>query len=67
MSVLRSLRRQGIAGAILDRLIAEARVQSCWRGVLETGFWEDSVGFYTSRGFVATSQDPWGYNMAFDL
>ena len=30
MSVLRTLRRQGIAGAILDRLIAEARLQSCW-------------------------------------
>ena len=67
MSVLRTLRRQSIAGAILDRLIAEARLRSCWRVVLETGFWEDSVGFYTSRGFVATSQDPWGYNMAFDL
>ena len=67
MSVLKALRRQGIAGAVLERLIAAARLLWCWRVVLETGFWEDSVGFYTSKGFVATSQDPWGYNMAFDL
>ncbi len=67
MSVLRTLRRQGVAGDILERLIADARLLWCWRVVLETGFWEDSVGFYSSRGFVATSQDPCGYNMAFDL
>ncbi len=67
MSVRRPFRRQGIAGAILDRLIAEARLLERWRVVLETGFWEDSVGFYTSKGFVPTSQDPWGYNMALDL
>ena len=67
MSVRKALRRQGIAGAILERLIADARLLWCWRVVLETGFWEDSVGFYTSRGFVATSQDPWAYNMAYDL
>lgn len=66
-SVRRAFRRQGIAGAILERLIADARLLWCWRVVLETGFWDDSVGFYTSRGFVATSQDPWGYNMALDL
>ena len=58
MSVPRAFRRQGIAGAILERLIADARLLWCWRVVLETGFWEDSVGFYTSRGFVETSQDP---------
>ena len=67
MSVLKTLRRRGIAGAILDRLITEARLQSCWRVVIGTGFWEDSVGFYTSRGFIATSEDPLGYNMALEL
>ncbi|MCH7698434.1 MAG: GNAT family N-acetyltransferase [Chloroflexi bacterium] len=67
MSVLRNLRRRGIARAILERLITEARLQGRWRVVIETGFWEDSVGFYTSWGFVETSRDPWGPNMAFDL
>ncbi len=67
MSVLQNLRRQGIARAILDRLITEARLQGRWRVVIETGFWEDSVGFYTSWGFFETSRDPWGPNMAFDL
>ena len=66
-SVLRNLRRRGIARAILERLITETRLQGRCRVLIETGFWEDSVGFYTSRGFVATIQDPWGYNMAFDL
>ena len=67
MSVLRTLRRQGIAAATLDRLITEARLQGRWRVVIETGFWEDSVGFYTSSGFFETSRDPWGPNMALDL
>ena len=67
MSVRKALRRHGVASAVLDRLITEARLQGRWRVVIETGFWEDSVGFYTRKGFVATSQDPWGYNMAFDL
>ncbi len=67
MSVLQNLRRQGIARAILERLIAGARTRGYWRVVIETGFWEDSVGFYTSWGFFETSRDPWGPNMAFDL
>ncbi len=67
MSVLRTLRRCGIARAILERLITEARLQGRWRVVIETGFWEDSVGFYASSGFFETSRDPWGPNMALDL
>ena len=67
MSVLRTLRRRGIARAILERLVTEARRRPCWRVVIETGFWEDSVGFYTGSGFSETSRDPWGPNMALDL
>jgi GNAT superfamily N-acetyltransferase len=67
MSVRRDLRRQGTGSALLDRLIDYARAQECWRVVLETGDWLDSIGFYSSRGFVQTSHDGHGPNMALDL
>jgi GNAT superfamily N-acetyltransferase len=67
MSVRRDLRRQGTGSALLDGLIEHARSLGCWRVVLETGDWPDSIGFYRSRGFVQTSHDGHGPNMALDL
>ncbi|MGB2695266.1 MAG: GNAT family N-acetyltransferase [Dehalococcoidia bacterium] len=67
MSVRRRDRRRGIASAILARLIAHARERGYWRVVLETGNWEDSIGFYASCGFHETSRDAGGPNLALDL
>ncbi len=67
MSVRREWRRRGIASAVLERLVEHARARGYWRVVIETGDWEDSVGFYSSTGFVQTSHDGAGPNMALDL
>jgi GNAT superfamily N-acetyltransferase len=67
MSVRRDLRRQGIGTGLLDQLVAHARSLGCWRVVLETGDWPEVIVFYRSRGFVQTSHDGHGPNMALDL
>jgi len=67
MSVRREHRRKGIASALLERLIEQARSNGCRQVVLETGFWKDSIGFYRSRGFRETSRDAFGPNMALHL
>ena len=55
MSVARDLRRRGIGGAILDRLIGDAQASGCRRIILETtSTWEDAVAFYRKRGFGIT-------------
>jgi ribosomal protein S18 acetylase RimI-like enzyme len=55
MSVRRDLRRRGIGGAILRRLIEDARASGCRRIVLETtSTWQDAVLFYQKRGFCVT-------------
>ncbi|MBN1438840.1 MAG: GNAT family N-acetyltransferase [Anaerolineales bacterium] len=55
MSVRRDLRRRGIGGAILRRLIADARSAGCRRVILETtSEWTDAVAFYRGSGFAVT-------------
>jgi GNAT superfamily N-acetyltransferase len=55
MSVRRDLRRHGIGGAILRRLIEDARASGCRRIILETtSDWKDAVAFYQKRGFYIT-------------
>jgi GNAT superfamily N-acetyltransferase len=57
MSVRRDLRRRGIGGAILRRLIDDARASGCRRIILETtSDWKDAVAFYQKRGFCITHQ-----------
>ncbi|MGB7537131.1 MAG: GNAT family N-acetyltransferase [Anaerolineales bacterium] len=55
MSVRRDLRRRGIGGAILRRLIEDACASGCRRIILETtSDWKDAVAFYQKRGFCIT-------------
>ncbi len=52
MSVVRSLRRQGIGQALLERLCAHAREAGYRRIVLETtSTWSDAIAFYERYGF----------------
>jgi GNAT superfamily N-acetyltransferase len=52
MSVGREMRRQGIARALMARLIEIARERGYNRLVLETNIgWEDAIGFYQRCGF----------------
>ncbi len=52
MSVARSLRRQGIGRALLERLLVHAREAGYRRVVLETtSTWSDAVAFYEQHGF----------------
>ncbi len=67
MSMRKEHRRKGIASAVLERLIDEARSRGYRQVVLETGFWKDSIGFYKSRGFLETSRDAYGPNMRLEL
>lgn len=55
MSVRRDLRRRGLGGAILTRLIEDARAAGCRKVILETtSAWTDAVAFYQRRGFRVT-------------
>jgi GNAT superfamily N-acetyltransferase len=57
MSVERGLRRRGVGGAILHRLIEDARSAGCRTVILETtSAWTDAVAFYQKRGFRITHQ-----------
>jgi putative acetyltransferase len=55
MWVARELRRRGIGGAILRRLIEDARASGSRAVVLETTTaWIDAVAFYLKKGFAVT-------------
>lgn len=55
MSVRRDLRRRGIGGAILRRLIEDARSAGCRTVILETtSTWTDATDFYRKHGFRVT-------------
>jgi ribosomal protein S18 acetylase RimI-like enzyme len=55
MSVARGLRRRGIGGAILARLIRDARAAGADRILLETtSTWGEAVEFYRKHGFRVT-------------
>ncbi len=55
MSVAHDLRRRGIGGAILRRLIEDARSAGCRTIILETtSTWRDAAGFYRKHGFRVT-------------
>jgi GNAT superfamily N-acetyltransferase len=55
MSVERGFRRRGIGGAILRRLIEDARTSGCRRIILETtSTWQDAAAFYRKHGFRVT-------------
>jgi GNAT superfamily N-acetyltransferase len=55
MSVVRALRRRGVGGALLRRLIEDARSAGCRRIILETtAAWEEAAAFYLRRGFRKT-------------
>jgi GNAT superfamily N-acetyltransferase len=55
MSVRRELRRRGLGGAILGRLIEDARTSGNRTVILETtSTWTDAVAFYQRRGFRIT-------------
>jgi ribosomal protein S18 acetylase RimI-like enzyme len=55
MSVARARRRQGIGGAILGRLVENARAAGYRKLILETtSTWEDAVAFYRKHGFRRT-------------
>jgi GNAT superfamily N-acetyltransferase len=59
MSVRRDLRRRGIGGALLHRLVGDARAAGCRRIILETtSSWQDAADFYRKHGFrVSHHQD----------
>jgi GNAT superfamily N-acetyltransferase len=53
MWVARDLRRTGIGGAILRRLIEDIRTSGRRRIILETtSTWDDAVAFYRAHGFA---------------
>ncbi len=55
MSVAKEKRRQGIATAILNELIAFARQSGCTHLTLETtADWTDAIQFYLNNGFTIT-------------
>jgi predicted N-acetyltransferase YhbS len=57
MSVRCDLRRRGIGGAILRRLIEDARSSGCRTVILETtSTWRDAADFYRKHGFRVTHQ-----------
>jgi GNAT superfamily N-acetyltransferase len=52
MSVSADRRRRGIATAVLEQLIDEARARGCRRAVLATNLsWVDARAFYAAAGF----------------
>jgi putative acetyltransferase len=58
MSVACDLRRRGLGGAILQRLIEDARSSGCQRIILETtSTWEDAAAFYRKHGFRVTHHE----------
>jgi GNAT superfamily N-acetyltransferase len=57
MSVRREFRRRGIGGAILRRLIEDARSSGSRAVILETtSTWRDAAGFYRMHGFRVTHE-----------
>jgi putative acetyltransferase len=57
MSVRHGLRRRGIGGEILRRLIEDARASGCRTVILETtSTWRDAADFYRKHGFRVTHQ-----------
>jgi GNAT superfamily N-acetyltransferase len=55
MSVARPFRGRGIGGAILNRLVEDARSAGCRKIILETtSTWTDAIAFYRKRGFRIT-------------
>jgi ribosomal protein S18 acetylase RimI-like enzyme len=55
MSVARELRRRGIGGAILRRLMEDAESHGYRKIILETtSTWKDAVSFYQKHGFRIT-------------
>lgn len=55
MWVARDLRRSGIGGAILRRLVEDIRASGRRRIILETtSTWSDAVAFYRKHGFAGT-------------
>jgi GNAT superfamily N-acetyltransferase len=57
MSVARDLRRHGIGGAILRRLIEDARSSGSRAVILETtSSWKDAADFYRTHGFRITHE-----------
>ena len=68
MSVARHLRRQGIAQAIMARLIDIARQRGFTRLVLETTIgWDDAIGFYQRCGFREYARGDGETHLALDL
>jgi len=58
MSVAKKHRRQGIATALLQRLMGYAAENGYATLVLETtASWSDDVAFYERRGFVAVQEE----------
>lgn len=59
MSVRSSVRRRGIARALVAHLIDAARQRRYRRLVLETNVdWDDAIGLYTSCGFTEYARTP---------
>ncbi len=58
MSVAKTVRRQGVGQAILERLIVEARARECRRLLCETTkSWTDAIAFYQQNGFHTAHVD----------
>jgi GNAT superfamily N-acetyltransferase len=52
MSTAHECRRGGVGGAVLSRLIEEARSRGCHRVTLATNAgWDDAIAFYRACGF----------------
>ncbi|HEY7347566.1 MAG TPA: GNAT family N-acetyltransferase [Ktedonobacterales bacterium] len=68
MSVVRELRRKGIALALMARLVQIARERGFRRLVLETNIgWDDAIGFYQHCGFREYEQTDGLTHLALDL
>jgi putative acetyltransferase len=68
MSVAGDLRRRGIGGLILHRLLDQAKAAGAKQIILETtAAWQEAVAFYRKHGFRITRYDGGDAFFAFDL
>ncbi len=68
MSVRPDVRRQGIGGLILERLIGRARSLGCTKVILETtATWHEVIAFYLQNGFYITHRSGGDVYFALEL
>ena len=68
MSVVAPMRRKGVATALLDAVIEEARSRSLGSLVAQTQpEWDDAISFYLRAGFVPFDEDEVDVHLRLDL